>query len=124
MGASFLQSGAANLIRQYTMEKATMEDSARQMLLAFLSGGSDQGYAPKSGQITGILKEMGDEMAAALSDATKSEAEAKATYEEMMKAKTKEVNTLTAQIEEEMMRLGELKVMMAEDGNDLEETKE
>merc|ERR1719486_592541 len=63
-------------------------------------------------------------MGADLAAATKAEAEQKATYEEMMAAKTKEVNTLTAQIEEEMMRLGELNVMLGEDGNDLEETKE
>jgi hypothetical protein len=104
------------------MEKATMEDSARQMLLAFLSGAD--GYAPKSGEIVGILKQMGDEMAAALADAQKEEDAAKATFDEMMAAKTKEVNTLTAQIEEEMMRLGELNVLLAEDANDLEETKD
>merc|ERR1719245_21022 len=63
-------------------------------------------------------------MSRALADAIKAESEAKATYEEMMSAKTKEVNTLTAQIEEEMLRLGELNVLLGEDGNDLENTKE
>merc|ERR1719230_2132078 len=63
-------------------------------------------------------------MAADLLAATKAEGDAKATYDAMMSAKTKEVNTLTAQIEEEMMRLGELNVLLAEDGNDLEETKD
>mmetsp|Transcript_105100 Transcript_105100/g.274372 ORF Transcript_105100/g.274372 Transcript_105100/m.274372 type:complete len:519 (+) Transcript_105100:1-1557(+) len=104
------------------MEKANMPDADRQNLLAFLSG--TVAYAPKSGEIVGILKEMGDEMAADLLAATKAEEEAKATYEAMMSAKTKEVNTLTAQIEEEMMRLGELSVLLAEDSNDLEETKD
>ncbi|CAK0899797.1 unnamed protein product [Prorocentrum cordatum] len=122
MGASFLQSSSANLIKTYAMEKANMPDADRQNLLAFLSG--TVAYAPKSGEIVGILKEMGDEMAADLLAATKAEEEAKATYEAMMSAKTKEVNTLTAQIEEEMMRLGELSVLLAEDSNDLEETKD
>jgi predicted RNase H-like nuclease (RuvC/YqgF family) len=124
MGASFLQSADSNRIKVYAMEKANMQDQDRQTLLAFLSGTAQEGYAPKSGQIVGILKEMGDEMAAALGDADKAETEAKTTYEEMMKAKTKEVNTLTAQIEEEMMRLGELNVALGEDANDLEETKD
>jgi chromosome segregation ATPase len=124
MAGSFLQSGSANLIRTYAMEKATMEDNARQMLLSFLAGTSSEGYAPKSGEITGILKQMGDEMAAALADAEKTESEAVSTYEAMMSAKTKEVNTLTAQIEEEMTRLGELNVLLADDLNDLEETKD
>merc|ERR1719454_1565543 len=55
MGASFLQSSSANAIKVYAMEKANMRDSDRQTLLAFLSGSSS--YAPKSGEITGILKE-------------------------------------------------------------------
>jgi len=122
MGASFLQSGSAGLIKVYAMEKANMPDSDRQTLLAFLSGADT--YAPKSGQIVGILKEMGDEMAADLMAATKSETTAKETYDAMMAAKTKEVNTLTQQIESEMTRLGELSVLLAEDGNDLEETKD
>jgi len=122
MGASFLQSGSASLIKVYAMEKANMPDPDRQTLLAFLSGAD--AYAPKSGQIVGILKEMGDEMGADLMAATNAETTAKETYEAMMAAKTKEVNTLTQQIEEEMMRLGELSVLLAEDGNDLEETKD
>jgi len=101
-----------------------MEDAARQMLLSFLSGTTSEGYAPKSGEITGILKQMGDEMAAGLADAEKAEGDAVSTYEAMMGAKTKEVNTLTVQIEEEMMRLGELNVLLADDSNDLEETRD
>merc|ERR1719413_1241 len=122
MAGAFLQTSNANMLRQYAMERATMSDSDRQALLSFLSGSSD--YAPKSGQIVGILKEMSDEMAATLADAQKEEAEAKATYDQMMAAKTKEVNTLTAQIEEEMTRLGELSVSLGDDANDLEETKD
>merc|ERR1719188_2943884 len=49
-------------------------------------------------------------MAAALADATKSEAEAKATYEEMMAAKTKEGNAL----EETRDTLAEDKTYLAE----------
>jgi len=122
MGASFLQSGAAKRIAQFAMEKATMADAARQDLLSFLSGSSD--YAPKSGQITGILKQMGDEMTASLEEATDAEEKSLGAFNEMVAAKTKEINTLTAQIEEEMLRLGELSVLLAESGNDLDETKE
>jgi len=122
MGASFLQSNAAKSIAQFAMEKATMADAARQLLLSFLSGTSD--YAPKSGEITGILKQMGDEMAASLAEATDEEDKAQAAFDGMLAAKTKEINSLTAQIEEEMLRLGELSVLLAEGGNDLEETKE
>merc|ERR1719221_337632 len=106
------------------MEKATMDDSARHQLLVFLSGRDDESsYSPGTDQIIGVLKQMGAEMAGGLADATKQEADAQATYDEMMETKTKEENILTAQIEEEMMKLGEMKVLLAEDGNDLEETK-
>merc|ERR1719382_684387 len=59
-----------------------------------------------------------------LSEETAQEESAKANYEDLMKAKTKEVNTLTAQIEEETMRVGELGVEIASQTNDLEATKE
>merc|ERR1719382_1116613 len=117
-----------------------MADAARQDLLSFLSGTSDfapllgavtsglgavtSGYAPKSGEIVGILKQMGDEMTASLEEAIDAEEKALGAFNEMVAAKTKEINTLTAQIEEEMLRLGELNVLLAESGNDLDETKE
>merc|ERR1719324_1714627 len=63
-------------------------------------------------------------MVAALAEAEKKEAEAKAAFAEMVEAKTKEINTLTAQIEEEMLRIGELKESLAGGLNDLEETEE
>ena len=31
-------------------------------MIAFLSGSSSEGYAPQSGEIVGILKQMSDEM--------------------------------------------------------------
>jgi len=42
----------------------------------------------------------------------------------MMAAKAKEIETLTAQIEEELKRVGEMAVEIAGLANDLEDTKE
>jgi hypothetical protein len=56
-------------------------DVDREDLTAFLSGGSNNGYAPQSGAITGILKQMGDTMSATLKDVTATEEEAKKTYD-------------------------------------------
>merc|ERR1719273_2543273 len=106
------------------MERANMADSKRQELLAFLSGTQSEGYVPQSGEILGILKQMYDEMDEDLSKATAEENRAIQTYEALVAAKTKEVNTLQAQIEEEMMRSGELGVALAAIANDLEDTKE
>merc|ERR1719424_2560807 len=124
MTGAFLQTTAANVVRRWVMEKAEVSDEKRQELLSFLSGQQSEGYVPASGEIVGILKEMNDEMAHDLSDETSQEESAKATYEGLMAARTKEVHALTAQIEEETMRVGELGVEVASQANDLEATKE
>lgn len=122
MGGSFLQTTSANLVRKFAMEKSTMDDDVRQELLSFLSG--KQGYAPASGEIVGILKQMGDTMNKDLSDAITAEKEAIQSYEGLMAAKKKEVATLQKQIEAEMKRSGELAMSLADMTNDLEETEE
>merc|ERR1719181_2661294 len=53
---SFLQSRAAETLRRFFMEKANVNDAARQEILSFLSGGQADGYVPQSGDIIGILK--------------------------------------------------------------------
>jgi len=103
------------------MEKADISDEARQDVLAFLSGKEE--YAPQSGQIVGILKQMGDEMAKALEEAGTAEAEAINSYDALMAAKQKEVETLNAQIEEKLTRKGELGVELAGGLNELEDTE-
>merc|ERR1719285_181344 len=103
------------------MEKAEISDETRQEVLAFLSGKEE--YAPQSGQIVGILKQMEDEMAKALEDAETAEAEAIKAYDALMEAKEKEVETLNAQIEEKLTRKGELGVELAGGMNELEDTE-
>merc|ERR1719183_787456 len=124
MGGSFLQTSTANVVRKFAMEKAEMSDKARSQLLAFLAGSNSQGYAPASGEIVGILKQMGDTMAKDLKDAMKAEKEAVQTYDGLMSAKTKEVATLQKQIEAELKRVGELEVATTDAKNDLEETQD
>merc|ERR1712060_678697 len=81
-------------------------------------------YAPQSGQITGILKTMEEEMDKALADARAAEEEAIKSYDALMAAKGKEVDALTAQIEEEQTRIGNLGVEIAGMENDLEDTQQ
>jgi hypothetical protein len=120
MAGAFLQTGAADVLKRLAVEKQEFVDEvARKEILAFLSGS----YAPKSGQITGILKEMGDTMAADLADATAVEEAAIKVYEELMAAKTKEVAALTAAIETKIERSGSLAVELVQMKNDLSETE-
>jgi len=124
MKGSFLQTTAASVLRRFTMEKAVLQDETRQELLAFLSGKDSEEYAPQSGQIVGIMKQMLEEMDKALVDATAAEEEAIKSYDALMEAKTKEVDALTAQIEEEQTRIGDLGVEIAGMENDIEDTQQ
>jgi len=123
MGGAFLQTTAASLVRSFAMERANLPDATRQELLSFLSGTQGEGYAPASGEITGILKQMGDEMSKSLSDATDAENASIANYEALIAAKKSEVAILQGQIETEMERIGSLGMSVAEMSNDIEDTK-
>merc|ERR1712079_97358 len=88
MAGAFLQTDAAQVLKDIISSKReSLMDDDRQDLLAFLSSSQGTDYAPQSGQITGILKTMGDEMAAGLAAATKAEEAAIASYEKLMAAK-------------------------------------
>merc|ERR1719330_627518 len=72
MGGSFLQTSTATILRKLAIDME-MSDLDRQDLTSFLSGKQTSGYAPQSGQITGILKQMGDTMKKSLADSTAAE---------------------------------------------------
>merc|ERR1719217_1980226 len=101
-----------------------MDDSDREQLLSFLSGSQGEGYAPSSGQITGILKTMDDEMSASLAEATSAEQAAISAFDSLVASKTKEINALQKAIESKMTRSGELSVKIVQMKNDLGDTEE
>jgi len=122
VAGSFLQSPAAQVL-QRAVSKADIPEADQEAVTAFLSQSTS--YAPQSGEIIGILKEMGDTMAANLADATSTEKDAIATYKGLMAAKTKEVAALTATVEAKTQQIGELGVsivVMKEDLTDTQET--
>merc|ERR1719253_530940 len=121
MGSAFLQTTSASVLRQISVS-ANMIPADRDLLAAFLSEGSN--YAPKSGEILGILKQLHDEMEKDFSDATSDENAAIASFDSLVASKKKEIEALTKEIESKTMRVGELGVKLAEAENDLEDTKE
>jgi len=123
MAGTFLQTADAGLVRSYAIERAELPDSTRQELVAFLSGSQSTQYAPQSGEITGILKQLGDEMNKDLTDATAEENNAIHIYEALMAAKKKELAALQAQIEKGMTQIGNLGVEIAAMNNELEDTQ-
>merc|ERR1740115_255382 len=121
MGGAFMQTASASVLRQLSVS-ANMNTADRDVLASFLSEGSN--YAPKSGEIVGILKTLHDEMTKDFADATADETGSIASFESLVAAKTKEIDALTKAIESKTMRVGELGVKVAQMENDLEDTKE
>merc|ERR1740117_364515 len=122
MGGAFLQTGTASILKSLVQKSQNLDDTDREQLVAFLSGSSE--YAPASGQITGILKTMHDEMDASLAEATAAENAAISAFDALLAAKAKEINALTKAIESKMTRSGELAVELVQLKNDLGDTEE
>jgi len=121
---AFLQTDSAAVLSRLVENDEKLVDVDREDLTAFLAGGDSHGYAPQSGAITGILKQMGDTMTATLKDVTDAENEAIATYDQLMKAKTAEVDALTEAIEEKTKRIGDLGVKIVGLKEDLSDSEE
>jgi len=122
MSGGFLQTSAASILKQLVISNVDLVDYDREELVAFLQGSSD--YAPKSGEIVGILKQLADEMDKDYAALVAQEEAAKKSYEELMAAKTKEVEALSKAIEEKLVRVGELGVEIVQMKNDLTDTEE
>jgi len=123
MSGGFLQTTSASVVRSLSISM-DMSSVDRDMLTSFLTSGSSASYSPKSGEITGILKTMLDEMSADLADATDKENAAIVGFDELVGAKTKEIDALTKAIESKSIRVGELGVKIAQMKNDLSDTEE
>merc|ERR1719453_1406070 len=123
MSGGFLQTRAANTLLHLVGQKQDVDEEDRQMLKAFLQGTQSTEYAPSGGQISGILKTMGDEMSKSLADATAAEKAAIQAFDELVAAKTKEINALTSALEAKMTRSGNLAVEIVQMKNDLGDTE-
>merc|ERR1719310_2713878 len=121
MGGAFLQTSAASVLKQLsiTMDISSMD---REMITSFLTQGQASGYAPASGQIVGILKQMTDTMEKDLADATAAEEAAIKDFKGLVAAKTKEINALTKEVETKTAQIGELGVSLVEQKEDLDDT--
>merc|ERR1719353_269647 len=121
LAGAFLQTKAADVLRKLVLQKMDMVADDRQELVAFLS---DSNAAPGTEEIVGIMKQLGDEMEKDMGEALAAEKKAIADYEALIAAKKEEIATLTAAIEEKLVRVGELGVKIATLKNDLEDTIE
>jgi len=121
MAGSFLQSGAAAL-RQLVLTTDKLDRYSRSVLTDFLS--TKEGYAPASGEIVGILKQLLEDMQGDLKEATDNENAAIAEFEGLVAAKEKEIQAATEAIETKLERKGQIAVEIVNKKNDLDDAKD
>jgi len=122
MGA-FLQSGTASTLKKI-VAAGNLRKYERDMLTEFLSTTAQTQYAPASGEIVGILKQLLENMQGDLSETTDSENAAIAEFEGLVGAKKKEIQAATEAIEAKTSRAGEGAVQLVNLKNDLEDAQE
>jgi len=101
-----------------------MIEADRQEILEFLSAGQSSEYAPQSGEIVGILKQLMETFAKDLAEETAAEEAAVKAYEELVSAKKKEISALTSAVEAKTVQSGELAVSIVNMKNDLSDTED
>jgi chromosome segregation ATPase len=124
-GGSFLQTSDAQKLNNIVSSSQAMSGDSRQEVLAFLdqSEESDESGVG-SGQIVGILRQLGDEMTKDLNDATAVESKAISDFNELTTAKNAEVATLTSSIEDKISRIGETGLLIEDTKADAKDTAE
>eukprot|EP00811_Abedinium_folium_P010119 NODE_1935_length_2333_cov_4.926111.p1 GENE.NODE_1935_length_2333_cov_4.926111~~NODE_1935_length_2333_cov_4.926111.p1 ORF type:complete len:680 (-),score=249.00 NODE_1935_length_2333_cov_4.926111:208-2247(-) len=119
-GGSFLQSDSVKVVRSVVAADRNMIEATRKEVMAFLSGS----YTPQSGEISGILKQLQDDMEKNLGEVQAAEAAALKEHAELTAAKQKEEYALTDIIEKQTEQKGELAVHIVQMKGDLEDTTE
>jgi len=129
--------GVASTI-QYQMQKnaaalqGVLTHHERRAMAAFLQAPQDyfdasptfkQSYAPQSGEIFGILKQMKESFETNLSDSQKEEMANQKAYEDLKKAKTDEIKAGQDQIDKKTQELASTDEKLAESKESLEDTK-
>jgi len=122
MAGKFLQTSVQNVgTLQQLVINMDMSSTDRDMLTSFLSQGS--GYAPASGEILGILKQMLETMQAELDEITMAEEKAVKDFEALTAAKEKELNANTGATEAKIERAAEVGLEIVEMKEDLDDTQ-
>jgi len=122
MAGKFLQTRSSTLaVLQQLAINREMRSADRDLLSAFLAQGS--GYAPASGEITVILKEMNRDMAKELADMNAAEEKSVKDFDLLVAAKGKEMEANAGNIESKMERAAELGLEIVEMKEDLDDTK-
>jgi peptidoglycan hydrolase CwlO-like protein len=121
LGDSFLQSGAAVTLKRVLLNTNTLSSFDQEEVEDFLQG---KASSSGTGEIVGILEQMGEEMAADLKEATESEAASLVDFDGLVAAKNKEIQAATTAIEDKTARVGTLAVDIVNAKNDLSDAQD
>jgi len=117
----FLQTASKSMATlQNLVINMEMRSADRDMLTAFFSQGS--GYAPQSGEILGMLKQMLETMEKELAEITAAEEAAVKDFEALIAAKEKELNANSGAIESKIERAAEVGLEIVEMKEDMDDT--
>merc|ERR550532_1190544 len=117
----FLQTASKSMTTlQNLVINMEMRSADRDMLTAFFSQGS--GYAPQSGEILGMLKQMLETMEKELAEITSAEEAAIKDFDALIAAKEKELNANSGAIESKIERAAEVGLEIVEMKEDLDDT--
>jgi len=125
--SSFLQVDSKVEVRglQHALRRANLTPDQKAQVQAFLQQPAGfQSYAPASGQIFGILKQMKETFETNLSDAQKDEKQAAEDFASLKAAKTKEINSATAMVDSKTQELAETEETNAANKQNLADTKD
>merc|ERR1712066_464534 len=115
-----------------TLLQGVLTHAERKTVNAFIQAPEDyfdasptfkQSYAPQSGEIFGILRQMKETFEANLSDAQKEEMANQAAYEELKAAKEAEIAAGQSQIDTKTQELADTDVKNAQAKEDIEDTR-
>merc|ERR1719198_1748281 len=126
MGAASLMQapgGVADRLKKLLATSSTASDFDRQQVTAFLDQKEEQDYAPQSGQITGILKSMKDEMESDLKKLTSDEAEAVKGFGDLKASKTEEISVAGEAARTKTATAGTLAVSIVQTQADIGDTE-
>jgi uncharacterized small protein (DUF1192 family) len=119
---SFLQMGASQkeVVQRMVSSTSQLDEFQRESVMDLLQG---KDTAQSSGEITGMLKAMLEEMEGDLATAKKDEATAATGFEELSAAKASEIASATSAIESKTKRSGEVAVEVVQTQDDMEDTE-
>lgn len=116
--AAFLETGMSQVLERAVTNQKDMDEDHRDTILSFLSGES-----AGSNEVTGILKELGDEMSRNLAQVTSEEEESIRIFNGLVAAKTKEINACAQAVEDKTNMIGELGIEIVEMKDDQKDSE-